>query len=242
MTLLANMIELVAECCVLGFLGISCVTFGAGAQLISMCKYHVSLLRAPPQGSSPWRPCSWPTPASSTWASTLSASAATRRRGRRWWSQQGRASSGGWHGTSPSPPTPTQALQPTARVELLSSRGCAQMTSTVLGSLTSWPPLNSNLLQSVRPSKVRSDTIRLNLKMANWGLQRHLLTAPYKCLTYNRSMYCQCNVRTSTMKLLSKINHSVNEQKQKLCAPFDEFTWILIWIAVLCICMENCLG
>ena len=44
MTLLANMIELVAECCVLGFLGISCVTFGAGAQLISMCKYHVSLL------------------------------------------------------------------------------------------------------------------------------------------------------------------------------------------------------
>lgn len=105
-----------------------------------------------------------------------------------------------------------------------------------------WPPLDSNLLQSVRPSKVRSDTIRLNLKMANWGLQRHLLTAPYKCLTYNRSMYCQCNVRTSTMKLLSKINHSVNEQKQKLCAPFDEFTWILIWIAVLCICMENCLG
>ena len=30
MTLLANIIELVAECCVLGFMGISAVTFGAG--------------------------------------------------------------------------------------------------------------------------------------------------------------------------------------------------------------------
>ena len=162
MTLLANMIELVAECCVLGFLGISCVTFGAGAQLISMCKYHVSLLRAPPQGSSPWRPCSWPTPASSTWASTLSASAATRRRGRRWWSQQGRASSGGWHGTSPSPPPPTQALQPTVRAELLSSRGCAQMTSTVLGSLTTLR------FQFITISEAQSGQVRP-------GMQRHLL-------------------------------------------------------------------
>ena len=42
MTLLANMIELMAECCVLGFLGISCVTFGAGIQLMSMCKCHVN--------------------------------------------------------------------------------------------------------------------------------------------------------------------------------------------------------
>ena len=124
MTLLANMIELVAECCVLGFLGISCVTFGAGAQLISMCKYHVSLLRAPPQGSSPWRPCSWPTPASSTWASTLSASAATRRRGRRWRSQPGPPSSGEQaaggalcaEDTSPTPPT-TKSFHSTARVK-----------------------------------------------------------------------------------------------------------------------------
>ena len=47
MTLLANMIELVAECSVLGFLGISCVTFGAGTQLISRSKVMSALLVHP---------------------------------------------------------------------------------------------------------------------------------------------------------------------------------------------------
>ena len=32
MTLFANIIELMAECCVMGFMGISAVTFGAGIQ------------------------------------------------------------------------------------------------------------------------------------------------------------------------------------------------------------------
>ena len=52
MTLLANMIELMAECCVLGFLGISCVTFGAGIQLMSRCKCHVNP-PAPPRAHLP---------------------------------------------------------------------------------------------------------------------------------------------------------------------------------------------
>ena len=147
MTLLANMIELIAECCVLGFLGISCVTFGAGAQLISMCKGDVSP-PAPPQGSSPWRPCSWHTPASSTWASTLSASAATRRRGRRWQSQQGPPSSGDSQCTSSQPPEWLHSIR-------------------------------------VKPSNIKNE---IEIKFIN---QSRLI-----------------------------------EQKQKLCAPLDQFTWI----------------
>ena len=76
------------------------------------------------QVSSPATPCSLRTPAWSTWGWTLSASGATRRRGRRWRSQPGPPSSGEQaaggalcaEDTSPTPPT-TKSFHSTARVK-----------------------------------------------------------------------------------------------------------------------------